>query len=247
MQGHAAITTAGDNIFGVALDDPPEGWTLTNPSDASSVMARMLAGDTVKLSGQADWLEATALPFAEDVELEIVATEQPDYGHNGRLVFHPQTYVAGLGCSRGCSLEELDELLQKGLEQANIPMGAVAAFASIDLKADEVGLNKLAVRYNKPFRLFTADELNEHKDRLQNPSDVVFAEVGCYGVSEGSALAGVGKSGELVLEKQKTANATIAIARSPAPVKHEKPGRARGRLHMQGDSMKVRAVFVCQE
>ncbi|WP_244277862.1 precorrin-3B C(17)-methyltransferase, partial [Pseudovibrio sp. W74] len=69
---------------------------------------------------------------------------------------------------------------------------------------------------------------------LQNPSDVVFAEVGCHGVSEGSALAGVGTSGELVLEKQKTANATVAIARAPVPVKHEKLGRARGRLHVIG-------------
>ncbi|SFT83950.1 cobalt-precorrin 5A hydrolase / precorrin-3B C17-methyltransferase [Pseudovibrio denitrificans] len=234
LKGHAAITTAGDNVFGVALDDPPEGWTLANPTDAKSVMAHMLAGDTVKLSGQAGWLEAATLPVAEDADLEIVATEEPQDGHHGKLVFHPQTHVVGLGCSRGCSLEELDDLLQKGLEQANISIGAVAAFASIDLKADEVAMNKLAARYNKPFRLFTAEELNEHKERLQNPSDVVFAEVGCYGVSEGSALAGVGSIGTLVLEKQKTANATVAIAKASAPINHEKIGRARGRLHVIG-------------
>ena len=27
----AAVTTAGDNRFGVALDAPPPGWTLANP------------------------------------------------------------------------------------------------------------------------------------------------------------------------------------------------------------------------
>ncbi len=189
---------------------------------------------SVKLTGQADWLEAATLPFADEANLHIVATEQPHDGHSGKLVFHPQTHVVGLGCSRGCSLEELDDLLQQSLEQANISIGAVAAFASIDLKADEVAMNKLATRHNKPFRLFTADELNEHKERLQTPSDVVFAEVGCYGVSEGSALAGVGAAGELVLPKQKTANATVAIAKASAPVNYGNIGRARGRLHVIG-------------
>lgn len=197
-------------------------------------MADMLAGGSVKLTGQADWLEAATLPFADEANLHIVATEQPHDGHSGKLVFHPQTHVVGLGCSRGCSLEELDDLLQQSLEQANISIGAVAAFASIDLKADEVAMNKLATRHNKPFRLFTADELNEHKERLQTPSDVVFAEVGCYGVSEGSALAGVGAAGELVLPKQKTANATVAIAKASAPVNYGNIGRARGRLHVIG-------------
>ena len=32
LGGHAAITTAGDNRFGIALDAPPEGWTLANPA-----------------------------------------------------------------------------------------------------------------------------------------------------------------------------------------------------------------------
>jgi cobalt-precorrin 5A hydrolase / precorrin-3B C17-methyltransferase len=36
-----AITTAGDLRFGVALDDPPEGWTLANPEHAKDAMARL--------------------------------------------------------------------------------------------------------------------------------------------------------------------------------------------------------------
>ena len=38
----AAVTTAGDIALGVALDEPPAGWTLVNPSDAKPVMAAML-------------------------------------------------------------------------------------------------------------------------------------------------------------------------------------------------------------
>ena len=35
----AAVTTAGDARFGLALDAPPAGWTLANPADAKAVMA----------------------------------------------------------------------------------------------------------------------------------------------------------------------------------------------------------------
>ena len=36
LGGHAAITTAGDSRFGVALDAPPPGWTLANPERRQS-------------------------------------------------------------------------------------------------------------------------------------------------------------------------------------------------------------------
>jgi cobalt-precorrin 5A hydrolase/precorrin-3B C17-methyltransferase len=64
LGGHAAITTAGDRRFGVALDEPPPGWTLANSGDAKGVMAGLLAGASVRLEGEADWLERSALPFS---------------------------------------------------------------------------------------------------------------------------------------------------------------------------------------
>ena len=45
-----ALTTAGDLAFGVALDDPPPGWTLANPNAAKTLMAARLAGTPVRLS-----------------------------------------------------------------------------------------------------------------------------------------------------------------------------------------------------
>ena len=39
-----AITTAGDLSFGIALDEPPAGWTLANPADAKPFSAALLAG-----------------------------------------------------------------------------------------------------------------------------------------------------------------------------------------------------------
>ena len=64
-----AITTAGDIRFGVALDAPPEGWTLANPEHAKEVMAALLSGAHARLTGSAPWLEAAKLPFSKDGEI----------------------------------------------------------------------------------------------------------------------------------------------------------------------------------
>ena len=43
----AAVTTAGDVVHGVSLDDPPPGWRVGNPGAAKMVMAALLAGEPV--------------------------------------------------------------------------------------------------------------------------------------------------------------------------------------------------------
>ncbi len=44
----AAVTTAGDLRFGIALDAPPEGWTLANPEDCRPFVAALLLGARVR-------------------------------------------------------------------------------------------------------------------------------------------------------------------------------------------------------
>ena len=74
LGGHAAITTAGDSRFGIALDTPPEGWTLKKPQNAKPVMAALLAGATARLDGDAPWLAESCIPFASDGTVRLVAT-----------------------------------------------------------------------------------------------------------------------------------------------------------------------------
>ncbi len=220
----AAITTAGDVALSVALDVPPAGYRLANPDDAKSAMAAMLAGEGVSLDGPNIFgIEANG------GAVELVVTEAPSEGGPKRLVYHPQSYVLGVGCARNADPEELWSLVSEALGRAGIAAGAVACVATIDLKADEPAMNQLAKRLGVPLRLFTAAELEAQA--VTNPSEVVFAEVGCHGVSEGAALAA--SVGRLVVEKMKTANATCAIAKADAPIT-QMPGRARGRLSIVG-------------
>ena len=229
LSAHAAVTTAGDVAIGVALDEPPVGWRLANPANAKNVMAEILSGRGVRIEGEPIW----DLPHDPQGGVRLVTSEAPVATDALTLAYHPARFVLGLGCARNCDPEELWQLAQSVLHQANVAPESVACVASLNLKADEPAMNAVAARLGVPFRLFDAADLEQETPRLANPSDVVFAEVGCHGVSEAAALRGCGPDGALVVEKQKTANGTAALARRDQPIV-EMPSRARGKLSIIG-------------
>ena len=234
LGAHAAVTTAGDLRFGVALDDPPAGWVLANPQDAKPVTADLLAGASAKLEGDAPWIARSGIPLDHEGAVRLTMTEQMRTPEERELVYHPQVLTVGVGCERGCDPAELIALVEQNLEDAEIARGAVALIASIDVKADEAAVHAVAEALGVPARFFDARTLEAETPRLATPSDIVFAEVGCHGVSEGAALAAAGTDSELIVVKQKSARATCAIARAPAPVDAKGVGRARGRLAVVG-------------
>ncbi len=229
LDSTAAVTTAGDVALGVALDAPPVGYCLQNPQDAKGIMAALLSGAGVAWNGPQ--IFDVDLPVGSD--LDITVTEENVQGSETRLVFHQQTHVLGLGCARNADAAEMWAHVSETLHAHNIAPGAIACVATIDLKADEPAIIATAKRLGVPLRLFTPAELEAETPRLANPSDVVFAEVGCHGVSEGAALAAAGRDATLAIPKSKTTTTTCAIARAPAPI-IAPAGRARGTLSIVG-------------
>jgi precorrin-3B C17-methyltransferase len=244
LGAHAAITTAGDIRFGVALDQPPKGYVLANPKDAKAVMAELVAGAKARLvigvaagaspPSIADWLTQSRLSFDNEASVTLTVTDKTKTAEPLELVYHPKTLVLGMGCERNASAEEAITLAEQALEKSGFSRDSLAAVCSIDLKADEAAIHAVATHFDVPARFFTAEALEAEAPRLKNPSEVVFAEVGCHGVAEGAALAAVGVSGELVVEKIKSKGATAAIARSGEIVDPDRIGRARGTLYVVG-------------
>ncbi len=234
LGGTAAVTTAGDVALGVALDEPPAGWRLVNPEDAKDVMAVLLGGGGVRLigddAGQAIWLHG--LPKGNGVRISCTINAVGDLGPN-HLHFAPQRLALGVGCSRNCPSAELSELVNGMLAEASISPAAIQSINTIDLKADEPAILDLARSLNVPLRLFSALELESETPRLENPSDVVFAEVGCHGVAEGAALAQVGTAGSLWRAKRKSSDATCALSLLDRPLTVLN-GNARGHLSVVG-------------
>ena len=225
--GTAAVTTAGDVALGVALDEPPEGWTLRNPEHAKPAMAALLSGGGAAIEG-VPWLD---LPPGDAVR--ITGTTAPLEGAADHLVFHPRRFVLGVGASRGCPAGELAALVDAALSDLGLAPQSLAAIATADLKADEPAVVALAKRMGLPLRLFDAATLEEATPRTATPSDVVFAELGTHGVSENAALACAGPDATLASPKRKSAMATVAVAEAPQPIA-TLAGRPRGRVSLVG-------------
>lgn len=235
LGAHAAITTAGDLKFGVALDQPPHGYVLANPDKAKAVMAELVAGAGVRLDGTpAAWLTHSRLLFQQEARVTLSVTDQQKTAGELQLVYHPKTLVLGMGCERHAKPEEAIALAEEALAKGGFAKESLVAICSIDLKADETAIHAVAAHFDVPARFFTAATLEAEAPRLKNPSAVVFAEVGCHGVAEGAALAAVGTTGDLVVEKIKSKGATAAIARATDIVEPDAIGRARGTLFVVG-------------
>ncbi|MBC8259621.1 MAG: precorrin-3B C(17)-methyltransferase [SAR324 cluster bacterium] len=281
-----AVTTAGDLRFGIALDEPPQGFVLTNPEDVKVFTAELLAGAAVSLSpetksftpdlvqkektstpdflpesktvvadylpGFYEWMQESRLPFTENAKLRISLSTDPVSGNAEHLIFCPaaelplKNVVVGVGCERGTEPKELISLVRKTLAENEIAPERVALVVSLDLKSDEHAVHALAAYFTEisgaecPARFFDAATLEAQTPDLQNPSEIVFQEVGCHGVAEGAALAAVAASGsstangKLLVAKIKSNRATCAVAEAENLLDPNKIGRAQGTLFIVG-------------
>jgi len=186
------------------LSDPP----VLVLDEAGEFVIPLLSGHQ---GGANEW----AAQVAKQLKSQLVITTANPY--------LAPVYSVGMGCERGCSIDDLQTLLAQCLEQANLNLSQITHINSIDIKSDEVGLIELAKRINKPFLTWDIEQLSSVEHLLSTKSDYIFSVVGVYGVAESAALVDVikqtGQAGELVLNKQKSATATCAIARSYPIVK----------------------------
>ena len=236
LNGHAAVTTAGDLRTGAALDDPPPGWHLANPDRVKPVAAAILAGAPVHVrceAGDPSWLPDIE-PSGEDASHTVLITDRAVAPDAGTLLLHPPTLAVGIGAERDVPAAEGAEAVEAVLRDNGLSPVSVAAIGSIDIKADEPAVLAAADALDLDARFFDAATLNAEAGRLLNPSDlVVMRETGCPGVSEGAALALSGPDGDLVVPKTRVGRVTVAVARA-RDVGRVTAGRAGGRLDVVG-------------
>lgn len=229
LDAYAAVTTASDSRFARGLDEPPEGWVLADPATAKPAMMALLVGAKLAVDGYAPWLAEAGYPVSFSGAVKVLVTEQQLAVDRG-LVYHPRTLVAGVGCERGTPAQDIIDLIDYALKSENLSPRSLAAIATVELKADEAGILAAARHFGVPLRLFSVDELNLERYRLENPSPIVEAEIGTPSVAEASAL----KAGVLEVKKLKGRRTTCAIGKAPKPLDVENFGRPPGILHLVG-------------
>lgn len=123
----------------------------------------------------------------------------------------------GIGCDRGAMATTIAQAVDQALAACGAALADVAAVASIDLKADEVGLLEFAQTNGWKIAFYSAAELAAID--VPNPSETVRKHTGTPSVSEAAALlAGNVDKSQLIIEKHRLRgpdgrNATVSIAR----------------------------------
>ncbi len=125
------------------------------------------------------------------------------------LVLRPRNLVIGMGCHKGTPAAEILKFIKATFKKARLSLASLKALATIEVKKEEPGLKEAAARLGAEFIWFTKEELQTME--VPNPSPQVIHLVGVVSVSEAAALKAGGV--ELILPKQKGANATLAVAR----------------------------------
>lgn len=158
------IQEAGSTLWQAHLpDDHPFhfGWSEAAHPESPKPQARV-------------WISPIQRRFAPESDLP-------------KVQWHPRVLWIGIGCERGTPRTVIETAIQQVLQAHHLAEGAIAGIATLDRKADEVGLLELCRDRHLPLRCFSAAELQTIE--VPNPSAVVAAEVGTPSVAEAAAIA----------------------------------------------------------
>ena len=127
------------------------------------------------------------------------------------LILRPGSLVAGIGCNRNTSMNEIKGVFKEVLEESKLAIASVIRIATINLKADEPGLIAFAEDMSLPIVFYEKEELNRAVG-IKRPSEMVAKHTGAESVCEAAAIL-ASNNGKLIVEKHSTGNVTVAIAR----------------------------------
>ena len=217
LGAEAVVTTATDAVGLPGLD--ALGWPAEGA--AGTVTRALLDGEQVFLESDVIW-PIPPMPVtlgAGAGHYRILITDRVAPIDEFTVVLRPPSLVVGLGASRGVTAAEVLALVDGALGASGLSAACVTALATVDAKADEPGIAEAAS--SRGWRLITYPARRLAEVEVPNPSGAALAAVGTPSVAEAAALA---SADSLVVQKRKSRNATVAVARI----------KPRGRLALIG-------------
>lgn len=121
----------------------------------------------------------------------------------------PRDLTVGVGCRRGVKAQALQTALERLFLREKLSPLRIDKFVSIDIKAGEEGIQKLAAHYSASFETYSPEELKEVSGEFSS-SAFVKEQVGVDNVCERSACLGSGQ-GNCIVKKQAAEGITFAV------------------------------------
>lgn len=144
----AAITTSGELRFGTCLLNPPQGYALADIEQGKRFVSDLLAGESVRIEGNAPWLQLAQLPASEAAQRTIHVGHQARPANRDELLIHPRLVVVGVA---GGNLHSI----RAALQQAGIAEPSVACVLADERTMADSALHEAAQALGVPLRFAT--------------------------------------------------------------------------------------------
>ena len=231
LGGTAILTTASDGQGLPAIDllGREDGWVISRGDQLTAVSAALVNGEPVGLfqeAGDESWrpdplppnltrypsLAALqqATPAAALLITHRLVPPEVFAAVPRAVIYHPPCLVVGVGCNRGTPAEEIQQAVDQTLAEAGLDARSIYLLATIEDKADEIGLLAACERRGWRLKIFTRREMAAIT-AVPTPSEWAQRVLGVPGVAEPAALLAA-QTDSLLVEKRKFRNVTVAVA-----------------------------------
>ncbi len=120
--------------------------------------------------------------------------------------------VAGVGCRRGTSADEIERVVRLALGMHELPAERLQAIATESGKATEPAFPEVARRLSVQLVACTTSDLGRVADQVLTPSRFVLEAKGLPSIAEASAIVAAGRNARLLGRRIASERATCAIA-----------------------------------
>ena len=222
INGIPVITTATDlnNKFAVDIFAKKKNLFIENIKMIKHISSKILIGEKVSLVSD---FEVNNLPselkISQEGDVGIVISTKLVKPFIYTLNLIPKINYVGIGCRKGKSLEEIEEVVFNILKEENISINSIKNICSIDLKKFEDGIIDFSQKYKIPFHTYSANELKCLEGEFTK-SEFVSSVTGVNNVCERAAALG-SNNGKLIVKKISKDGITVAIAQEEWSVDFE--------------------------
>ena len=131
------------------------------------------------------------------------------------MVLDQAMIIAGIGCRRGASANEIQAAITQALARRNLAPGALGLIATAEAKADEAGISEAAAALGVQVALIASEQLAAASANVATKSERVQELIGVPSVAEAAALAAGGTEARLLAPRIVVGPVTCALGEVP--------------------------------
>ena len=149
-----AITTSGELRFGTCLLNPPSGYALGDLELGKRFVSDLLAGEPVRIEGDAPWLAGAQLSESQHARLAIHVGSAERAPTANELLIYPRNVVVRVSTPTA----ELAQTVRDALHAASLAWQSLACLIAEETLMANVQVHEAAAALGVPLRFVSAGE-----------------------------------------------------------------------------------------